>query len=312
MNIIKRTLSCSVMKDSIDIILPVYNGEDYISESIESILNQTFSHFNLIVINDGSTDNTKLILERLESADDRIQVINKDNEGLIATLNLGISLSRAKYLVRMDHDDILAPNKLEMQINYMKRHENIDVLGCNAALIDSLGEKVGSIKFPVTPLSVKAKSFVRVPVLHPSVMIKVSDKIRPFLYYDENQLYCEDFGLWHRLLDNGFCITNLKEKLMYYRIHDSSVSSTRKKDMQYNACQIIETAMKNAGINLAERDWETFKVIRNKEFEKSVTLTSFFSLLMGVGNNTSLIFKFFIIKELVELFFKFKIKRVLK
>ncbi|WP_260491927.1 glycosyltransferase family 2 protein [Pseudoalteromonas maricaloris] len=300
------------MKDSIDIILPVYNGEDYISESIESILNQTFSHFNLIVINDGSTDNTKLILERLKSADDRIQVINKDNEGLIATLNLGISLSRAKYLVRMDHDDILAPNKLEMQINYMKRHENIDVLGCNAVLIDSVGEKVGSISFPVTPLAVKAKSFVRVPVLHPSVMIKVSDKIRPFLYYDESQLYCEDFGLWLRLLDNGFCITNLKEKLMYYRVHNSSVSSTRKKDMQYNACKIIESAMKNMGVKLGGNDWESFKILRNKELEKNVTLMSFLSLLMSFGSNTSFLFKVFIKKELIELFFKFKIKRVLK
>ncbi|WP_052242850.1 MULTISPECIES: glycosyltransferase family 2 protein [Pseudoalteromonas] len=300
------------MKDSIDIILPVYNGEAYITESIESILNQTYSNFNLLVINDGSTDKTKLILEQLKNTDARIQVINKDNEGLIATLNLGISLSRAKYLVRMDHDDILAPSKLEMQINYMNSHENIDVLGCNAFLIDSSGKRVGSISFPVASLAVKAKSFVRVPVLHPSVMIKVSDKIRPFLYYDEAQLYCEDFGLWHRLLDNDFRITNLKEKLMYYRMHNSSVSSTRREDMQNNACQIIENAMKNTGISLEQSDWESFKILRNKELSKNVSLISFFSLLMRVGGCKSLRFKFFIKKELVELFLKFKIKRVLK
>ncbi|MCI8465867.1 MAG: glycosyltransferase family 2 protein [Lachnospiraceae bacterium] len=144
------------MDPLVSVIMPAYNGEKYIGEAIESVLNQTYGNLELIVVEDKSTDATPDLIRRYQ--DSRIRLyFNDRNQGIAYSTNLGIEKSRGKYIALLDDDDIALERRLEWQVDFLEKHEEIDVLGGRSALIDKDGNFIGYDKEPIyNPKYIKA------------------------------------------------------------------------------------------------------------------------------------------------------------
>jgi len=213
------------MKDIlISVILPVYNGAPYLDEAIVSILKQTHDNFELIVINDGSTDKSLEILEKYAIQDSRIIIINRQNKGLVYSLNEGILKAKGKYIARMDADDVSDISRLESQIEYIEKH-NLDICGGHYLLIDDEGRINGLNVVPISHEMCTLSLLFKVPFAHPSVMIR-----KRFL--DENSLeygqsaykIAEDLDLWLRMQKCGARFGNVDSVVLKYRMLGESLS----------------------------------------------------------------------------------------
>ncbi|MBR5904527.1 MAG: glycosyltransferase [Alphaproteobacteria bacterium] len=203
----------------ISVLMPAYNSEKTVAESIESILNQTFKDFEFIIINDGSTDNTAKIVKEYAKKDKRIKFIdNKKNQGLVPVLNQGLDLCSCEYIARMDSDDISLPKRFEKQIKYMDAHPECGVLG---TWFQFFGNSKSIIQHPkfIKILNVLDGQFVG----HPTVMMRKSVMDKYGFYYDANYKHAEDFELWSRMVFVTE-IHNLQEILLKYRWADSNIS----------------------------------------------------------------------------------------
>ena len=208
----------------VSVILPVYNGEKFLKSAIDSILEQTYTNFELIIINDGSTDNSESIIRSYK--DSRIKyVINDHNIKLIATLNKGIALAKGEYIARMDADDVSLPRRFEEQVNYLQSHQAIHGCGTWAQVVDNEGKATGRIKNIDTPDLLSCCTFFTCPLAHPSVMFRREVMLDNL--YDPNAVNAEDFELWHRLCQKGYKLTNIPRYLFQYRWHESNISKTQ-------------------------------------------------------------------------------------
>lgn len=216
----------------ISVVMPVYNGEKYLKEAIESILNQTYFDFEFLIINDGSTDSSESII--LEYNDSRIKYIKQANMGIGGALRNGCTLAKGNYIARMDADDICLPNRLEVQKIFLDNNPST-VLVSNAVIyIDEAGEIIGR-SFPYTSNhAIIEKLKFKSPICHPSVMMRVGAYISSG-GYEELELL-EDFHLWRKLSKQGK-LHNLSSPLLKYRILNNSISRSITKE-QYN--HIIE------------------------------------------------------------------------
>ena len=204
----------------ISILLPVFNGERYIKESIISILNSSYKIFELNIINDGSTDNTDQIIKSF--SDPRIKYLTKTNSGLIETLNYGIKKCNYPVIMRMDADDIILPNKIENQLSYFKKSDSI-LTGTNGYLINSEGNKMRPINLPTEHNDI-IKSMLKMSssFIHPSVMY-YKDAVLKVGGYDSNFKHAEDFDLFLSLSKIGK-VSNMSERLIYLRKLENNVS----------------------------------------------------------------------------------------
>jgi glycosyltransferase involved in cell wall biosynthesis len=212
---------------TISVIMPVYNTGSYLHDSINSILQQTFTDFEFIIINDGSTDNSEEII--LSYTDARIRYLkNEKNEGLVYSLNRGIDAARGIFIARMDGDDISELTRLEMQHYYMKQHVRISVLSSFVNLIDNKGNHTGFWKDDKENYTVKAiRTFLPVNncVAHPTVMIR-TELLKEYRY-NRNQPLSEDYDLWLRIVSDGGIIDKLPIGLLQHRILSNSFTRTR-------------------------------------------------------------------------------------
>lgn len=208
----------------VTVLMSVFNGEAYLKKTIESILDQTFSDFEFLIINDGSTDDTGAILEHEAKRDTRIKVFEQDNQGLVASLNFGLRKARGQLIARIDADDIAYPLRLEKQVAYMDDHPEILVLGSAITLIDEKGRTVKEINYPTGTNKVKSAMMLGSKLAHPAVMMRREQVIQAGAYREACR-HAEDYDLWLRLLEIGK-IDNLDEALLYYRQHDKKISVT--------------------------------------------------------------------------------------
>jgi len=202
----------------ISVLLPVYNCELYIKEAIDSILNQTFSDFELLVIDDASTDNTTSVIESF--SDERICFHKKEkNLGLIDSLNFGISIAKGKYIARMDGDDISLPERFAKQFDFLEKNTNIILCGTAYKTFGAV-EKV--VKLPITHEEIAAKLCLNSTFGHPTVMGRrdMFEKHK----YNKDFKNIEDYELWSRLIFEGE-VANLDEVLLFYRVHENQVSN---------------------------------------------------------------------------------------
>jgi len=210
----------------VTVLMSVYNGETYLCEAIDSILNQTLTNFEFLIIDDASTDRTLKILQSYE--DPRIQLIrNCENLGLTKSLNKGIKLAKGEYIARMDADDISYPQRLEKQLFFLERNPDIGVLGTWTLNIDETGKSVGSEKFPVYPETIKISIIFGYSLAHPSVMMR-KNILNLVGGYDENIRYAQDYDLWIRCLKITK-ISNYPDILLKYRIHLTKISKTNRR-----------------------------------------------------------------------------------
>ncbi len=205
----------------ISVLMPVYNGEKYLREAIESILNQTLTDFEFIIINDGSTDNTEGII--LSYYDSRIKYIkNKKNIKLIETLNKGIKVSKGKYIVRMDADDISIPDRFEKQLDFLEKNPEYGLCSGNAISIDTKNKKISKKWWNNNDLPIEWLLLWENPIAHPTVMLRKEILIKYNEYYNKKSLHSEDYDLWCRMALHSK-LKRLDDVLLYYRISESSV-----------------------------------------------------------------------------------------
>ena len=209
----------------ISVIMSVYNGEAYLAEAVESVIGQTFANFELIVINDCSSDSTGSILAELSSKDSRIKVhTNEVNLRLPASLNKAISLCQGKYVARMDADDICLPDRLEKQYQFMEENPDVALSSCRFMTMKNGVYASGGAGGRCDHEALRAMLLVANPILHPGVMAK-AEVMKRFLY--DTTLTCtEDLELWTRMAMAGLKMQILPECLMLYRLHDKQITST--------------------------------------------------------------------------------------
>ena len=211
----------------ISVILPAYNAERFLNKAIDSILAQTYTNFELIILNDGSTDRTESII--LSYKDPRIRYVkNESNLKLIKTLNKGIDLARGKYIARMDADDISLPTRFEKEIEYMESHPTCGVVSVLPFVMREDGKILHKSRFFLSTLhySCLFVNLFSAPILHPGSFFK-ADVLRKYKYRDNPEvLHVEAYDLWCRLfLDNvDFGVVN--EYLLDYRLNSTSVCHT--------------------------------------------------------------------------------------
>lgn len=244
----------------VSVILPVYNAELYIEEAVNSILAQTFTDFEFIIIDDGSTDNSLVILSKLSNFDARIRLVSRENKGLIATLNEAISLAKSNYIARMDADDVALPTRLAKQFDFLQANPNVAVLGTCYRYIDELG-KLGSKRNTFTGHEdITASFYFGNPIAHPSVMVNYQLLGKDYCYLDEYKTI-EDLELWTRL-SVKYQLANLPEVLLYYRVLGSSISG---KNLQLQ----IDSAANMLSSFVDGGDIEVFKVTYNYQIKSN-------------------------------------------
>ena len=213
------------MKPDVSVIMSVYNGETYLREAINSVINQTFKNWELIVINDCSTDSTAQILEEISSLDERVKVHpNEVNLRLPTSLNKAISLCEGKYIARMDADDICLPDRLEKQFKFMEENPDVDLSSCRFMTVKNGVYASGGAGGRCDSKALRAMLLVSNPLLHPGVIAK-AEVMREF-NYDPNFTFTEDLELWTRMAIADKKLAILPECLLIYRLHDKQITST--------------------------------------------------------------------------------------
>jgi glycosyltransferase involved in cell wall biosynthesis len=230
------------MEPKVSIIMPVYNGEKFLKEAIESILNQTFTDFEFIIINDGSKDNSLSIIEEYKQKDSRIKIIDQKNLGIIKALNNGLKISKGKYIVRMDADDISLSDRIEKQLAYLKK-ENAYLCGTWAHVIDKNGVINTKKEFNYPPKTWTENKLSMIkwnPFIHPSVLFKrelyEKEKDKNGNLY-KNYKHIEDYELWTRI-NPKYKSVNIQEYLLNYRIHNNQITNRNKIIMDIKAIEI--------------------------------------------------------------------------
>lgn len=202
----------------VTVLLPVYNGERHLKQAIESILAQTYTDFEFLIINDGSTDRSEEII--LSFNDKRINYIkNTENIRLIASLNKGLELAKGEYIARMDADDIASPDRLAQQVEYMVEHRDVVLVGSDVEVINEDGTSRYFYPNILSGATIHAALAVRNPFTHSAVMFK-KQAVVELGGYSSDDYMAEDLGLWMRLAQQfgAGALANLPFVLMKYRL----------------------------------------------------------------------------------------------
>ncbi|MDP8224445.1 MAG: glycosyltransferase [Candidatus Lernaella stagnicola] len=224
----------------VSVIMPVFNAADYLMAALESIAAQTYDDWELVAVDDGSTDASPDILAKCDDA--RIRVVRQENAGVSAALNTGLQHAQGELIARLDADDIAAPHRLAVQVEFLDRHPKIDGVGSWVRYIDGAGRPLsGGIRRATTPLAVQRALVLGSPLSHPTVLLRR-------LFFDRHGAYLvgarhvEDYDLWVRA-GREARLANLPWPLVDYRVHDTAVGVTASDEQRRNAAQVARRAL---------------------------------------------------------------------
>jgi glycosyltransferase involved in cell wall biosynthesis len=202
---------------AVTVLMSVHDGAAYLKEAVDSVLGQTFRDFELVVVDDGSTDATPGLLAAY--ADPRLRVVRQENRGLAAALNRGLDLARGRYVARMDADDVCLPGRLARQVAFLDSHPEVDVLG---AWVETFGERAGDVwRYPPDAASIRCRLLFENVLAHPSVVMRRAALEREGLRYDPDFRYGQDYELWQRA-GGRLTFANLQEVLVRLRIREGA------------------------------------------------------------------------------------------
>ena len=269
----------------ISIILPVYNCEKFIKESISSILLQTHKNFELLIINDGSTDSTEAIASSFK--DKRIIIHNTDHSGLINALNFGINKAKGDFIARMDADDISHPNRLRLQLENIINN-NSDICGCSFFTIDEKSYLKRAYKIPFNLDDIKIKIIFNVPFCHGSILAKKNIFLK-FKYGSDQNNIVEDYNLWIRMIENDIIFTNCNQKLYFLRQHSKSLSKS--KGLNFN-----NSSMK-VGMGYLLNNLQNLTFIINKKTIKELICKEISNIDKDYALLMKILFKYSILKN---------------
>lgn len=209
---------------AVSVCMPVYNGERYLREAVDSILNQSFGDFELLILDGGSTDGSAAVLQDYAARDPRVRLTSRPGMGLTASLNEMLDQARGEFIARMDADDISLPDRLERQVQYLRGHPECVLVGSAALVIDSEGDPLSVWFTKTTHESLDAQNLdmrlLESSLCHPAVMMR-REVVLDLGRYDPSCQVAEDLELWLRLAERGR-LANLPEPLLKYRFHGSN------------------------------------------------------------------------------------------
>jgi glycosyltransferase involved in cell wall biosynthesis len=214
----------------ISVVIPVYNGEAFLDETVQAVLDQTFKNFELILVNDGSTDHSWEMMKKYAKKDKRVILLkNPQNMGPIHTRNNGIRIARGKYLAILDADDVCLPRRFEIQYNYLETHPKIFMVGGSAIVINEKGDKVGVFLRYNNPDKIAKKMAKLNCMIHTSIMYRNEKG----LFYRPRFLVSDDYDFMLRAISSGKKVTNLPVFLIKYRVNQNSVTFVRKNQFYF-------------------------------------------------------------------------------
>lgn len=284
-----------MINPQISVVMPAYNAEKYVTEAINSILNQTFTDFEFIIINDASNDSTKEIIESFR--DQRIKLINNEqNQGVAKSLNIGISAAKGKYIARMDADDISLPERFQTQFNFMEQNPEIDICGSWA---ETFGYEKKIIEAPLSHGDIKDTNFFSCSMLHPTVIFINKGEV----IYSQEYTSAQDYDLWSRMIDK-LIFANIPEVLLLYRTHPNQIGAMKKQEQNNNANIVRMKNLSTIGIKLSENEQKIYNDFFAEQFipeniEEVATAVNIFEKISSAGEKYGYGEKF---QELIKLF----------
>jgi GT2 family glycosyltransferase len=213
--------------------MSVFNGERFLAEAVESILGQTFTDFEFIAINDGSTDNSGTILDSYLKKDSRLRVFHQENRGLVESLNRGCGLTQGRYIARMDADDISLRDRLSWQVSFMEKHPQVGVVGGAVQFISASGRTLKISRQPIGDQEIKSALPACNVIWHPTVLMR-RDIFIATGGYRSSFLDAEEYDLWLRIAERSQ-LANLEQVVLAYRIHPQQVSQRKVKQQALSA-----------------------------------------------------------------------------
>ncbi|HEY9658471.1 MAG TPA: glycosyltransferase, partial [Allocoleopsis sp.] len=231
----------------VSVIMPIYNNAPYLRHAVESILQQTFSDFELILVDDGSTDRSLDILRDYAAKDDRIHLISRDNRGIARSRNDGFQVTRGALIAVMDGDDVALPDRLARQVDFLQQHPEVVCVGGAHEIIDHKGRLLTCLSLPEQDEQIQQQALAgHGSICHPCAMIRRT-ALEQIGGYDETLTIAVDLDLWLRLGEVGK-LANLSEPILQYRLHGNSISEQKGKLQRQTAYEICQRAWKRRGI----------------------------------------------------------------
>lgn len=212
----------------VSVIMPVYNGERFVVEAVMSILNQSYKNVELIIVNDGSTDNTPLLLQQIAADDKRIRLLTNPKplgHAGEAAFNKATELARGTYIAKLDADDIAIPERIAVQVAYLNEHPDIFLAGSFLELIDEYGAKIGTRTYPTNPDVIFSEFYYRNCIGNPSIMYR-NNVVAGGIYLLKNEVFTDDYYSFFIHMNNGHKFANIPRYLTQYRIHKSNTVFT--------------------------------------------------------------------------------------
>lgn len=250
------------MEPKVTVLMPVYNGAPYLREAIQSVLDQTFTDFEFLIINDGSTDASVDIIHSY--SDPRIRLVNNEkNLQLIATLNKGLKLSRGKYIVRMDCDDISIPERLAIQVDYMDKNPDVGVCGSWFKVFYGNNKMTAGWRMGVMPTDdqeIKATLLFQCPLAHPSTCLNRELLNKFALRYDASYIHAEDYQFWVEC-GNYFKLANVSKPLILYRLNNTSVSRSNQSQQIEATLSIIRKEWEKKDMHMSHELYQSYKAV---------------------------------------------------
>lgn len=253
------------LKPIVSVIMSAYNAEKFIANSIESILNQTLQEFELIIIDDASTDSTLKIIESY--TDSRIIVLKNDfNKGQSTNLNKAIDMTRGKYVAKADADDICMPNRLEVQVKYLEEHPDISLI---SSYMNSFGDEIVQFRPLLHDDDIRIRLLFKSVLPHPGFMMRLSDINKANIRYNNQFKYAQDYDFQARASDQ-LKLAVIPRVLIKYRIHGEQISVAKQDEQKYYANQVRVYQLKRLGIHLKEQYISKYEIILYKKNALSI------------------------------------------
>lgn len=248
----------------VSIVMTVYNAEIFLVETINSILSQSFRQIELIIIDDGSTDKSIEVISGF--TDKRIIFIAKEHQNYVDLLNYGVSISKGDYIVKMDNDDIMVPERIQKQYDFMEMYSDIDICGSWAITFDHGSNLIQTM---ANHDEIVSAMIIQNPIIHPSVIMRKS-AITKYLQnnklvdlYNRDYIYAEDYKLWTDLALSGCIFANIQEVLLKYRVSEGQITSVYKTEMQSLTSKIQKDYLSSVLYHMIHHSDEFNKIIED-------------------------------------------------
>lgn len=292
---------------SVSVLMPVYNAEKYLNEAIESILNQTFADFELVIINDGSTDRSEEIILRYQDA--RIRYFkNEVNLKLIKTLNRGLELVAGKYIARMDADDISELNRLQVQFEFMEANPEVGIVGTGFINFKGESTEISRVMYKPTHDEICFNQLYQIHLSHGTCMIRAEVLRLNSLNFSLEFEHAEDFELFTRM--SSFTkLANIQAYLYRVRHHEQEVSKLFATIQTQNSYRLIKRGFEKIGYLITDDEISDFVFLNQYEYE-SIAATSdelqlFLEELVLQNRNTEYIDSVYFIRRIRFLWFNY-------